>query len=420
MNYQFRKIDIKELDEMALDAGNIFQSSNWANFKKKYGHSAFLGTDENGEKVLSCLMLTVPVIPTFMKIGYIVRGFVGDFTDSELVSSFTVFLKDYMKKHHIVYVTIDPFESYKTDFVLTEEGEKRHRNLLNNGYVHFPKKAYALQRPTNYRITWDRTKSREEQEKEVYSKMKKMLQNSISTAENRGLSPVKFSGNEITEDVFNEFIRLFKLTAETKNFGMKSVNYYRDLIKSFGNYSNIYFFKYNSEKDRAFTEKTLSELKKEIYRIENLDEKAKERKKAHLNELKEEYKSIKARLDTIEKYKNENYLSSFYTINFGRRCQLFFGANSNVLRELKLTANYWPMLKDCFDGVCESFDMGGTLRLDTEDIKKDKTYDLYLYKSRYGGVLDELLGEYYLIGSEFWYRILHEKLHYLRRYAIRF
>lgn len=420
MKYRFSKIDISELDEKALESGNIFQSSNWAAFKKKYGKAAFAGYDGNGNKVLTCLMLLIPVYPTFMKIGYIVRGFVGDFTNSELVSEFTSFLRGYMKKHHIVYLAIDPFEAYKTDFVLTEEGEKKHANLIENGYIPFPKKAYAMQRPTNYRVVWDRTKPREEQEKEVYSKMKKMLQNSILTAENRGLEPVRFNGAEITEEVFSEFMRLFLLTAETKHFGTKNTEYYRELIKCFGEYSNIYFFRYNSEKDRIFTEKTLENLKGEIEKIESLDGKARERKKAKEKELREEYENISARLPVIEKYKDEKYLSSFYTINFGRRCQLFFGANSPVLRELKLTANYWPMLKDCFDGECESFDMGGTLRLDTEDVKKDMTYDLYLYKSRYGGVLDELLGEYYLIGSRFWYKILQEKLHYLRRYAFRF
>ena len=121
MKYLFRESDIKNLDKKALEYGNIFQSSNWAVFKKKYGHRAFSGFDENGNEILSCLMLIVPVYPTFMKIGYIVRGFVGDMTDSELVSSFTEYLKDYMKKHHIIYVIIDPYESYKTDFILTEE-----------------------------------------------------------------------------------------------------------------------------------------------------------------------------------------------------------------------------------------------------------------------------------------------------------
>lgn len=420
MKYLFREINIKELDKRALEFGNVFQSSYWAEFKNKYGKVAFLGIDQNGKEVLSCLMLLVPVVPYFMKIGYIVRGFVGDFTDFELVSSFTLFLKGYMKKNHIMYVAIDPYEAYKTDFVLTEVGEKRHKNMIDSGYIHFPKKAYSMQRPTNYRVKWDSKKSVEDQEKEVWSNMKKALQNSVITSENRGMEPVRFNGSEISEEVFGEFMRLFEITAETKKFGMKSVDYYRNLIKSFGDYSNIWFFKYNAEKDFEYTKSTLCRLEEEINKIEGLEEKARERKKAKLNELRDEYKNISARLDVIDKYKNEKYLSSFYTINFGTRCHLFFGANSPILRELKLTANYWPMLKACFDGKCESFDMGGTLRLDADDIKKDKTYDLYLYKSRYGGVLDELLGEYYLVGNRFWYKILHEKLHYLRRYAVRF
>lgn len=421
MSYLFRTIPTSELDEKALEYGNVFQGHEWADFKKKYGKTAFAGEDGNGKRVLSCLMLTVPVFCTAMKVGYIVRGFVGDMTDETLVSEFTAFLRDYMKKHHIVYAVIDPYESYKTDFEVTPDGKKRHENLLNNGYIHFPQKAYSMQRPTNYRVFWDRTKSPAEQEKEVFGKMKKMLQNSIATAENRGLEPVKFTGGEITEEVFSEFMRLFKETAENKHFGMKDDAYYRDMMSAFGEHSNVWFFKYNAEKDRTFTEKTLAELKEKIEKNEALDEKARERKKNQTAELKDEYERIFERLSVIEKYKNEKYLSAFYAIKYGSRCHLFYGANSPALRELKLTANYWPIMKDCFDGKCESFDMGGTLRLDSDDIKKDKTYDLYLYKSRYGGVLDELLGEYYLPAKNgFWYKILHEKLHYLRRYAVKF
>lgn len=421
MKYRFRTVPTSDLDEKALEYGNVFQSSHWADFKKKYGKVAFCGEDENGKKVLSCLMLTAPVFCTFMKVGYVVRGFVGDMTDETLVSEFTEYLRGYMKKHRIVYLAIDPYESYKTDFEVTSDGKKRHENLINNGYIHFANKAFSMQRPTNYRVFWDRTKSPEEQEVEVWGKMKKMLQNSIKTASERGLDTVRFNGDEITEEVFSEFLRLFKSTAETKHFGMKSDEYYREQIKAFGKHSNIWFFEYDAEKDRAFTEKTLAELSEKISNIEALDGKAFDRKKNQLAEFKDEYARISERLSTIEKYKNEKYLSAFYAINFGRRCHLFYGANSPVLRDLKLTANYWPILKSCFDGECESFDMGGTLRLDTEDVKKDKTYDLYLYKSRYGGVLDELLGEYYLPAENgVMFKLLHEKLHYLRRYAVRF
>ena len=108
MSYRFQTISPEKLDKNALEYGNVFQGHEWADFKKKYGKTAFAGEDENGNTVLTCLMLTVPVFCTVMKVGYIVRGFVGDMTDETLVSEFTAFLKNYMKKHHIVYVTIDP------------------------------------------------------------------------------------------------------------------------------------------------------------------------------------------------------------------------------------------------------------------------------------------------------------------------
>ena len=61
----------------------------------------------------------------------------------------------------------------------------------------------------------------------------------------------------------------------------------------------------------------------------------------------------------------------------GNKAYNFYGANAGALRELKLTANYWDMIKDSLDGQVTTFNMGGTLELNTDELKKDPMYELY-------------------------------------------
>lgn len=419
--YIFKEVTAAELDSFSEENGIFFQTSAWASFKDKYKNVSFLGTDGEGKTVLTCLLFLISVPCSPYKLGYSMRGFVCGYTNTELVTEFTDFLRGYMKKHHIVYITFDPFYTYKTDFSITESGGKAHSTLLDLGYIHFDKKAYSIQRPTNYLVSWNPSLSKEELEREVFLRMEKKLQNDIKIAEERGLVPEKYSADGITDEVIDEFFKLFEETAEAKGFGIRQRGYYVNLIKYMRKYITIHFYRYDYATDKAYTEKVIAEVEAaaERNKAESEDPATTPQKKARLEpkmkELQKQLNATKERLAVTEKYKDKKYISVYLCIKCGTKAHDYFGANSAALRDLRLTSNYWDMLKDCFDGRTESLNMGGTLRLDTEDIKQDKTYDLYQYKSRYNGQLDELLGEYYLVGNKFLYNILHNKLHYLRR-----
>lgn len=419
--YNFTEVPVCEIDAFSEEQGIFFQTSAWADFKNKYKHVSFIGKDENGETVLTCLLFLISVPCTPFKIGYAMRGFVCDYTNEVLVGEFTEFLHKYMKKNHIVYTAIDPFYTYKTDFEVTEDGGKAHQTLLDLGYIHFADKAHSIQRPTNYLVRWDPTMDKKDIEKTVFAKMEKKLQNDIRIAEERGLVPEKYHGDEITDTVIDEFFKLFEETAEAKGFGIRQRDYYVDLIKHLRKYITIHFYRYDYNIDKEYTENVIHEVEAAIERNRaesedpNTTPQKRERLKPKMAELLKQLNATKPRLEVTEKYKDKKYISVYLCIKCGTKAHDYFGANSLALRELRLTSNYWDMMKDCFDGKTESLNMGGTLRLDTEDIKKDKTYDLYQYKSRYHGQLDELLGEYYLVSNKFLYEILHNKVHWLRR-----
>lgn len=419
--YNIKISSAEELDAYSEKKGNFFQTSAWSLFKDKYDHVYITGTDEIGETVLSCVLFLIKVKFTPFKLGYTMRGPQCDLSDHDLVEAFTSFLKRYMKENHVVYIAIDPYFNYKTDFNVTEQGQQAFDNLRELGYIFNPDKAHSIQRMTNYRLVWDNTIESDKLEKTIFSNFEKKLQNDINIGYERGLVSEKYHGDEITPDVVDSFFDLLKQTSENKNFGIRSKEYYQSLFRSMKKYITLYFYRYDGEKDLEYTlniidkvYKDLDAVKAEMDDVNTTDQK-KERLNNKKKELEKQLNATKARLEITEKNMKIGYLSTYLNIRLGEKSHDFYGANSPVLRELRLTSNYWDMLKDAFASGCSSFDMGGTLRLDTEDIKKDKTYDLYQYKSRYHGVLDEFIGEFYLVNNKFLFDILHNRLHYLRR-----
>ena len=96
--YRFEKTNVKNIDSFAVENGIFQQTSYWASFRSFMKPDSFIGYDENGNTVLTCLMLRLPVYLTPYSVGYITRGCVCDYENRELVSEFTEYLKSYCKR----------------------------------------------------------------------------------------------------------------------------------------------------------------------------------------------------------------------------------------------------------------------------------------------------------------------------------
>ncbi|MDF2686543.1 MAG: FemAB family protein, partial [Clostridia bacterium] len=115
MTYEFKQVKIADVDDFAIKNGIFFQTSNWCKFRRIFKPIAFLGFKDH-ETVLSCIIYKLPVYLTPFSVGYITRGFVCDYSNTELVEEFVGYLKEYCKKHHLVYLIFDPFTDFKIEF----------------------------------------------------------------------------------------------------------------------------------------------------------------------------------------------------------------------------------------------------------------------------------------------------------------
>ena len=144
--YIFREVPLSEAGEFGRKNGIFQQTKEWANFRNFYKPLAFMGFE--GEKaVLSCIVYKLHIFLTPWSVGYITRGFVGDWNNKELVEEFTEYLKEFCKKKRIIYTILDPWCDESVDFAQTQEGPRAWLEAL--GYV---RSKAEMQPRTNYRL----------------------------------------------------------------------------------------------------------------------------------------------------------------------------------------------------------------------------------------------------------------------------
>ena len=419
--YRFEKTDVSVTDSLAIENGIFQQTSYWASFRSFMKPHAFAGYDDNGSIVLSCLMLCLPVYLTPYSVGYITRGFVCDYSNRTLVSEFTAYLTEYCKKHHIAYVIFDPFCDYRVDF----EDVKDDNIVSFFESLGYEKNTTGVLQPrTNYRLLFSPENGIDEVRKKMYSDFTVHLKNDIKFSHDRGVT-LELCKDEKLEYGVRIFYDLLVETTEKKGFGRRKLGYYIKFAQSLKDYVSIYLYKYDYEKDKAYTDEVLKQaafrLKTLTDEFENPDttEQKRGRLEPKIREAKKQIDATIKRAGIAEKYKNCPYLSASFFIKMGNKAYNFYGANSAALRELKLTANYADMIDNSVDGKVSTFNMGGTLKLDTDNIKDDKMYELYQYKKQYGGEFVEMPGEFFLVINRKMFELLNGKLNYFRRIVFR-
>jgi lipid II:glycine glycyltransferase (peptidoglycan interpeptide bridge formation enzyme) len=339
----------------------------------------------------------------------------------DLLSEFTAFLKEYCKKHCIVYVIFDPFCDYRVDFE-----EVTDDNIISFfEKLGFEKNTTGVLQPkTNYRLLFSDTSSPEEERKKMYENFTVHLKNDIRFSHDRGVTLDLCKGDDLHRGV-RVFYDLLVETTEKKGFGRRNLDYYIKFADSLKDFVSIYLYKYDYEKDKSYTDDVLKQATLRLktltdeYDSPETTEQKRGRLEPKIREAKKQISATIKRAEIAAKYKNNPYLSASFFIKMGNKAYNFYGANSGALRELKLTANYADMLEDSLDGKVTSFNMGGTLRLDTVNIKDDKMYELYQYKKQYGGEFVEMPGEFFLVINRKMFNFLNGKLNYFRRIIYR-
>ena len=389
------------------------QTEEWANLKKVNGWKPYYIGLKEDKKIKAAALILAKELPIIKKkMFYSPRGFLIDYNDYELLKKFTTELKKYIKKEKGIFVKIDPYVEYQerdNNGQIVENGynnKKSVENLKKLGYKFFGFNTMqdTLQ-PRWMHIIEINGKKEEEVLKDMESKTRQILRkNEKSSIKTR----------EIVKEELPIFKSIMEHTGDRRDFIDRPLSYYEAMWDNLHDcgilkilLAEIDFEEYekNTIKEKEETEKN---LKDRIYKHDNNLLKMNEKKYETSNKQdKESIERLEKQLLKIKTYKKEygkkkNLGTILFLIYGNEVLSLFGGTDDNLLQFQSAYTVHYAGIKYAIDHGYKRYNFYGI----TGDFRKENPlYGLYLFKKSFGGHVVELIGEYDLVISNFWYKI---------------
>ena len=388
------------------------QTEEWANLKKVHGWEAhYIGLKEENKIKAAALLLSknIPVIKK--KMFYSPRGFLIDYNDYDLLKEFTDKIKEYAKKEKGIFIKIDPYVEYQerdNDGNIVEDGynnKKSVDNLIKLGYKFFGFNTMqdTLQPRWMHVIEID-GRSEEEVQKDMESKTRQILRKNEKSC---------IKTHEITRDELPVFKSIMEHTGDRRDFIDRPLSYYEAMWDNLYDsgilkilIADIDFNEYekNTIKEKEEIENS---LKDRIYKHDNNLLKMNEKKYESTNKQdKDSIERLEKQVEKIKNYKKEygdkKTLGTILFLIYGNEVlSLFGGTDDNLLQFQSAYSVHYAGIKYAIDHKYKRYNFYGI----TGDFRKENPlYGLYLFKKSFGGHVVELIGEYDLVVSNFWYK----------------
>ncbi len=386
------------LDELKFDAFainhpnyNFYQSSNYGKFMSKHGYNSYyLGlSDDIGNIKAATLIIVKNDKSEKRKMGYAPRGFLIDWTDSELVREFTTKIKEFLAKRSFTYLKVDPMIVYKE---YNSDGSLKYSNsddfvkkMQSLGYTHMGyNNGMEASKPR-----WNSIIKLEPNIISLYNSLSKEARNKIKKAAGNGFKVYKGSNTDIS---------LFYNVLNRKN---PPLEYYMDLYQFFNvnNGFEIYFVKLepvsyvnSSKKMYEEEEQRNSNLNMQMQDFNNPNKDAIINEKLKSDEMLATYKkNMLEAINLFQKYPSGIIIATLAVIKYGKKVTFFVGASDedhkNDYPDYLLR---WQLAEYFSRGGYESIDYNGMMGMSNTD------YDTTLKKELTNSVV-EYVGEFDLV-----------------------
>lgn len=400
MKYQFKSgISENEYDEFVRNfpSTSFMQTPSWAKVKSAWEHD-FVGLYSK-EKLVCGAMILKRNLFLGKKLFYIPRGLVIDYKNKDLLKEFITSLKKYAKEHGAIDIKIDPFICFNEDNIqnirknkgidvrktFTKDTGDIVENLRQLGFKHggYKKEVNAYIQPRYTMAISLKDINEQFYEKEQLRRtFPKNTRNYIgSYHDERG---VEFSYSNDPKDV-KDLINVLHCTEKRQHIALRSEGYFKKVMECFPQNAVLFFAKVDIDKYVEF-------LKNDMKEHENKKEFCQKQIKEAL-ELKEKYGSkplAGATIVMMPTCKTGVKVASF----------LYAGTNTEVLPSLKITNGLmYYRLCYCLDKGCDYCDLGG--------VDGSLEDHLSTFKSKFNPEVLELVGEFDLVISEFWFKIFN-------------
>ena len=219
---------------------NIYQTISYAKVMKTEGYDYhLLGFINNSNELIGATMILFKKVFLNYKMAYAPFGFLIDYSDNDLVEELTNRLKLLLIKQIFIYLKINPnihcSERDKHGNIISYNPEVNDilEILQKNGYIHKGFNNYF----ENEKPRWNAIVKLTASNKNIYKNLSKQTRNKINKAIRSGI--------EIEEGTKDNLPTLYEFI---KNKHHRSLKYYNNIIKEYGDDAKIYLAKLNTEK----------------------------------------------------------------------------------------------------------------------------------------------------------------------------
>lgn len=385
---KFRELSIDEYKKFIKNYknSNFFQDDRMDNYSKFKGYiSYYVGVEDNKNIVAAARLLAKK--SKFGKYNFSSpRGLLVDYNNFELLEFFVNNLKKYIKTKNGLVLKIDPYIIYKSrDIEGSETKEINNSNIVNNlkklGFIHggFTRR-YDLSGQGRWYFVLDlENKSLDD----IQKGMKANHRNIIRKAEKYGV--------EIKQIEYNDLPTFKHITEDTSariGFSDKSLVYYQTMYDSFKDEVKYLIAYLNVDK---YKEK----LKEELEINQNKYKLLSDTTTGKAKELKITIDGLIKRLDESNHLKEKQIPIScaMFMLYNGEVDYLFSGSLSEYKNLYAQYLIQWHMIKYAIENNYKKYNFFGISGIFD---KKDSEYGVYEFKKGFGGVVEELIGDFYL------------------------
>lgn len=389
---------------------NYFQTVEFANMYELYGYKKlYVGLVDDNNNLIAASLLLLNKIKNY-KYAYAPRGFLIDYNDMELFKTFTIMLKNYLKRIKVVFVKVDPrfvYKKYDKDLNIINDNSKMIPFLESLDYVHLGFNTYFESINSRFEVISTVFGSI----KEAYDSLSRNVKRSIIENNKMGISIHEGDASNI--DLFYNIIK-----KKTKN----NLVYFKNYFKCFNTQDNkieLYFAKINTEtyvnnyrylvnketKNNNLINGKMQDINS--YKSKNLLD-----KKILSDHLLQEYNN--KLVDAINLYKNyPNGLIVGTCAVIVNNKEVYFLMDGYVPELKEIHTSYslkWEIIKKYINLGYKVFNLGEiTGNFSSEN---NKYYGLFFSKMGFNSYVYEYPGEFDLVVNKFMYKLYYNVMHY--------
>ena len=361
---------------------NFMQTSYMKNYYELKGKDVYLvGAYQNKKIVAAGLIYHESNFKKYKKYA-IYKGFIMDYSNEELLSFMTHEVSKFLRDKNCYMFTIDPniIEVERdTDANIIDGGKDNYKvidKLKNLGY----KKS-----PTDLQIKWTYVLDINGMSSdEIFKTFKQNTRNIINRTQNK----YKLNIRTVEYDSLKDFKKITKDTSDRRGFNDKSLEYYQNMTKAFGDKVTFKIAELNCDLYLNDLYKEKQDYQDKINKIKGTNKK----KENYIQELG----YVNKKIEELERLKEEKGniipLSCAMFILYGDEVVYFSsGSYKEYMQYYGQYIIQWEMIKYACDNKYKRYNFYGIL--DVFD-KAGKDHGVYEFKKGFNGYVKELLGEY--------------------------